>query len=145
MNRPFPDKHRTNYWLMVFALYALAEVCIQLLFFVVLNNFGTRPISLIEIHLLMWVFQCLLIWPIWWVAWSVRKTKIPIQVIVNLAFYIIYSYIWFGPVQDLIGYLYDNLIITTRSADNRLEAILDSGDEYSYLNYQMLKHAFRLS
>ncbi|HEV7783178.1 MAG TPA: histidine kinase [Chitinophagaceae bacterium] len=142
---PFAHKAGTNYWLKVFALYALTEACIQLLFFIVLNNFGTRPISLVEIHLLMWIFQCLLIWPIWWVAWSVRKTKIIVRVFVNLAFYIIYSYIWFGPVQDLIGHLYDNLIQVTRTEGKRIPAILDNGDEYSYLNYQLLKHAFRLS
>jgi hypothetical protein len=142
---PFSDKAGTNYWFKVFALYALTEACIQLLFLIVLNNFGNRPISLIEIHGLMWVFQCLLIWPIWWVAWSVRKKKIILQVFVNLGFYIIYSYAWFGPVQDLIGYLYNDLIQVTRPADKRIAAILDNGDEYSYLNYQLLKHAFRLS
>ncbi len=142
---PFSDKAGTNYWFKVFALYALTEACIQLLFFIVLNNFGQRPISLIEIHLLMWVFQCLLIWPIWWVAWSVRKTKIIVQVLVNLAFYIIYSYAWFGPVQGLIGPLYDSMITVTRAPADRIPAILDSGDQYSYLNYQLLKHAFRLS
>jgi hypothetical protein len=145
MPRPFTDKQRTNYWFKVFALYALAEACIQILFFIVLNNFGAQPISLPEIHFLMWVFQCLLIWPIWWVAWSVRRKKVMVQVVVNLAFYIIYSYIWFDPVQDLIGYLYDNMILATRVEEKRIPAILDNGDEYSYINYQLLKHAFRLS
>ena len=142
---PFHHKEETRYWLKVFALYALVEALIQLLFFVILNNFGTRPISIIEMHLLMWFFQCLLIWPIWWVAWSVRKKKIIVQIFVNIAFYILYSYVWFGPVQDTIGYLYYNLQQLTRTESNRLVAMLDSGDQYSYLNYQLLKHAFRLS
>lgn len=145
MNGPTDHKAVRRYWLKVFVLYALTEACIQLLFYIVLNNFGTRPISLIEVHFLMWIFQCLLIWPIWWVAWSVRKTKIVVQVLVNLGFYILYSYIWFGPVQDLVGYLYDRMILVTQQPANRIPAILDSGDQYSYLNYQLLKHAFRLS
>jgi Histidine kinase len=138
-------KVAARYWLKVFAVYALVEAVIQLLFLYLLNNFGTRPISNIEIHLLMWLFQCLLIWPIWWVAWSVRKKTIIIQVIVNLVFYIAYSYLWFGPVQDAIGYLHNELQQITRTENNRVQAILDSGNEYSYLNYQLLKHAFRIS
>lgn len=135
----------TKYWLRVFALYAVAEACIQILFLVVLNNFGDRQISLPEIHLLMWFFQCLLIAPIWWVAWSIRKKPVVVQVIANLAFYIFYSYLWFGPVQNLVGYLYEHLLLITRPESQRIPAILDSGDESSYINYQLLKHAFRLS
>ena len=142
---PFHHKAETRYWLKVFALYALVEALIQLLFFVILNNFGTRPISIIEIHLVMLCFQCLLIWPIWWVAWFVRKKKLIIQILVNFVFYIAYSYLWFGPVQDAIGYSYNSLQQLTRTESNRLVAMLDSGDQYSYLNYQLLKHAFRLS
>lgn len=142
---PFHNKTIASYWLRVFALYALVEALIQLLFFVILNNFGTRPISIIEFHILMLFFQCLLIWPIWWVAWSVRKQKLITQIFVNLGFYIVYSYLWFGPVQDIIGYLYNNLLTLTRTEGNRLAPSLDRGDQYSYLNYQLLKHAFRLS
>ncbi len=138
-------KAMTRYWLKVFALYSLVEAIIQLLFFFVLNNFGTTPISTLEIHFLMWVFQCLLIWPIWWVAWSLRKKKIVVQILASIGFYVVYSYAWFGPVQNVIGYLYDNLQELTRTENDRLKAILDSGDQYSYLNYQLLKHAFRLS
>ena len=134
-----------NYWLKVFALYALAEACVQLLFFFILNNFGTRRIGIIEFHLVMWVFQCLLIWPIWWVAWSVRQRSLIIQIGVNISFYVVYSYAWFGPVQDAIGFIYNNLQELTRSAGDRQEGYLDRGNEYSYLNYQLLKHAFRLS
>lgn len=134
-----------RYWLNLFALYALVEAGIQLIFFIILNNFGQKQISLIEIHFIMWVFQCLLIWPIWWVAWLVRKKGIALQILVNLAFYIGYSYIWFGPVQNVIGWLYNHLLQFTRLPGNRLPAILDTGSEYSYLNYQLLKHAFRLS
>jgi Histidine kinase len=145
MFRSFHHTTATWYWLNVFALYALVEAIIQLLFFFILNNFGTRPISHIEFHLLMWIFQCLLIWPVWWVASLVQKEKIVIQVLVNAGFYIFYSYVWFGPVQELIGYLYNNLEELTRTPENRIEAMLDNGSQYSYLNYQLLKHAFRLS
>lgn len=142
---PFHNKTVASYWLKVFALYALAEACIQIILFTILNYFGTRPIGLIEFHLVMWLFQCLLIWPIWWVAWKVRQQKLFVQVLVNIGFYVIYSYFWFGPVQDAIGYLYNNLQQLTRAEDNRLAPYLDRGYEYSYLNYQLIKHAFRLS
>ncbi len=142
---PFHHKAEANYWLRVFAVYAIVEAAIQLLFFLLLNNFGTRPISNLEIHLLMWFFQCLLIWPIWWVARSVRSKKVFIQILVNLGFYIAYSYVWFGPVQQIIGYLHNSLQYITRAESARIEAILDSGNQYSYLNYQLLKHTFRLS
>lgn len=145
MIKIFGDKALAKYWFNVFAWYALVEAFIQLLFFIVLNNFGTGPISLIEIHFLMWGFQCLLILPIWWVAWWVRNTSLALQVIVNLVFYLVYSHFWFGPVQDVIGYLYYHFIETTRNPSNRIEAILDSGDQYSYINYQLLKHSFRLA
>jgi hypothetical protein len=142
---PFHHKQQTSYWLKVFALYALIEACIQLLFLLILNNFGSQRISIPEYHLIMLFFQCLLIWPIWWVAWSVRKKKIIIQVIVNLSFYIVYSIIWFGPVQDAIAFLYNNLQEFTRPVTDRQVPYLDRGNEYSFLNYQLLKHAFRLS
>ena len=142
---PFHHKAVAAYWLKVFAWYALTEACIQILFFIILNNFGTQRIGIIEFHLVMWLFQCLLIWPIWWVAWLVRQKKIVIQILVNIAFYAIYSYYWFGPVQDAIGFLYNHLQEITRAADDRQTPYLDRGYEFSYLNYQLLKHAFRLS
>jgi Histidine kinase len=145
MRRPFYHTPGASYWLKVFALYALAEACIQLLFLVVLNNFGNRRISIIEFHGVMWVFQCVLICPIWWVASAVKNKSLLIQVIVNLGFYIIYSYCWFGPVQEWIGFLYNNLQQITRPPGDRQVALLDNGSEYSYLNYQLIKHAFRLS
>jgi Histidine kinase len=145
MTWPFRHKAEANFWLNVFALYALAEACIQLLYFIILNNFGTNRISILEIHLVMWFFQCLLIGPIWWVAWTVRKKNLVIQIIVNLAFYVLYSFFWFGPVQEAINYLYNNIQELTRSVTDRQVAYLDRGNEYSYLNYQLLKHAFRLS
>jgi hypothetical protein len=145
MTWPFHHKAETGYWLKVFAFYALTEASIQLLFFFLLNTFGKNSISIIEYHLVMWFFQCVLIWPIWWVAWSVRKKGLAIQVIVNLAFYGVYTYIWFGPVQDAIGYLYSEFIQVTRPPEERLQAYLDRGYEYSFLNYQLLKHAFRLA
>ena len=139
------DKAASVYWLKAFALYAFMEACIQLLFFFILNNFGIRRISILEYHLVMLFFQCLLILPIWWVAWLVRKQTILIQVAVNLAFYALYTYIWFGPVQDAIAYLYNNLQEITRPVTDRQVPNLDRGNEYSFLSYQLLKHAFRLS
>jgi len=138
-------KKETNYWLKVFALYALVETCIQLLFFFILNNFGTQRISILEYHLVMLFFQCLLILPIWWLAWLVRQQTVIIQVAVNLIFYALYSYIWFGPVQDAIAYLYSNLQEITRPVSDRQVPYLDRGNEFSFLSYQLLKHAFRLS
>lgn len=144
---PWPLHHteQTRYWLKVFALYALIEACIQLLFLIILNNFGTRRISIPEYHLVMLFFQCLLIVPIWWVAWVVRKKKIAVQIITNLAFYTAYSVLWFGPVQDAIAFLYNHLQELTRPVSDRQIPYLDRGNEYSFLNYQLLKHAFRLS
>jgi Histidine kinase len=141
----FHHKAQINYWLKVFALYALTEACIQLLFFFILNNFGTKRISIVEFHFVMLLFQCVLIIPIWWVAWSVSRKKIIVQILVNIIFYAGYTYIWFGPVQDIIAYLYNNLQEITRPVSDRQAPRLDSGNEYSYLNYQLLKHAFRLS
>ncbi len=139
------DKAAAGYWLKVFALYALMEVCIQLTFLFILNNFGTKRISIFEFHLVMWIFQCLLIWPIWGMAWLVRKENIALQITVNLVFYVVYSYFWFGPVQQAIGYIYQVLQESTRPINDRQTAYLDKGDDSSYLNYQLLKHAFRLS
>lgn len=93
----------------------------------------------------MLFFQCLLIWPIWWVAWQVRNKNIAVQIVVNLAFYVGYSIFWFGPVQDAIEFLYNHLQSWTRSVADRQVAYLDRGYEYSFLNYQLLKHCFRLS
>ncbi|MGH2553490.1 MAG: histidine kinase [Chitinophagaceae bacterium] len=142
---PFQNKTIASYWLKVFVLYALIEACIQLMFYFILNNFGTRRISIIEYHLVMWLFQCLLIWFIWWVAWSVRQKKLVVQILGNIFFYVIYSYCWFGPVQDAIAYLYNNFQEITRPVNDRAVPFLDRGNEYSFLNYQLLKHAFRLS
>jgi Histidine kinase len=142
---PFNHTTERRYWGKVFALYALTEVCVQLLFFIIINNFGAGRISIIEFHLVMWSFQCLLIWPIWWMAHLVRKQPIFIQVILNALFFIAYTWCWFGPVQDAIAFVYDHLQEVTRAASGRQVPRLDSGEEYSYLNYQLLKHAFRLS
>jgi hypothetical protein len=79
------------------------------------------------------------------VASLVRNRNIAVQVLVNLLFYVAYSFFWFGPVQEVIGWLYHHLLIYTRSPENRIRAVLDRGYDYSYLNYQLLKHGFRLS
>ncbi len=142
---PFHDKEQSRYWLKVFLLYTGVEACIQLMFFITLNNFGTQRISILEYHLVMLLFQCVLIWPIWWVAWSVRNKNILVQVFVNVAFYVIYSFVWFGPVQDAIGAVYNEFQSITRPPSDRQVPYLDRGYEYSFLNHQLLKHAFRLS
>ena len=72
----FQDKAQTRYWLKVFALYALAEALVQLIFFFLFNTFDNSAGSYLEYHGVMWLFHCVLIWPLWWVAWSVRKQKI---------------------------------------------------------------------
>ena len=142
---PFQNKLLANYWLKVFALYALTEACIQLLFLYILNNYGSTTISNWEFHFIMWVFQCLLIYPIWWMASLVSKRSIPLQIITAVGFYIIYTYIWFGPVQDAVAYLHNHLQRITRPKEDRIDAYVDRVNEYSYINYQLLKHAFRLS
>jgi hypothetical protein len=142
---PFHHKALANYWLKAFAIYALVEACIQLLFCYILNNFGQSRMSNLEFHAIMWMFQCILIWPIWWVAWIVRKKNIMTQVLVNLGFYFIYSSCWFGPVQQAIEYLHQHLQLLTREPGHRIPSVVDSGSNSAYLNYQFLKHGFRLS
>jgi hypothetical protein len=138
-------KNKTAYWLKVFALYALVEACIQLLLYFTINYFGTRRTSIPEYHLVMLLFQCVLILPIWGVAWLVRKQTIAVQVIINIAFYILYTYVWFNPVQDAIAFVYNHFQQLTRPVYDRQTAHLDRGGEAAFLNYQLLKHAFRLS
>lgn len=142
---PFHNKSLANYWLKAFALYALVEACIQLLFCYILNKFGEKQISNLEFHTIMWIFQCILIWPIWWVAWSLRKKTIPVQVAVNILFYFFYSYGWFGPVQQLIETLHQQIQLVTRVPGERIPTPIDNAGNSSYLNYQLLKHGFRLS
>jgi len=137
---PFYDKKLTRYWLNIFALYALTEACIQLLFNFILNNFSSRPISNLEFHAIMWVFQCVTILPIWWITHSVRKKPLIIQVFVNLLFFIVYSYFWFGFIQNTIYFLHQQLQEMTRLKINRLQTPADSS-----VSYQLLKHSFRLS
>lgn len=142
---PFYDKALLRYWLKVFALYVLVEAGMQLLFLFILNNFGSKRISTAEFHLVMLLFQSLLIWPIWWVAKSLLKQNVLLQFLANAIFYVLYTYFWFGPVQDAIAATYDFLQAITRAASDRQPPPLDDGSKYSYLNYQLLKHAFRLS
>ncbi|MGQ0739066.1 MAG: histidine kinase [Bacteroidota bacterium] len=141
----FQDKAQTRYWLKVFALYALAEALVQLIFFFLFNTFNNSGGSYLEYHGVMWLFHCLLIWPLWWMAWSVRKQTILVQVLVNLAFFFVYSYCWFGPLQEAVAYLYNNLLDLTRPGNTVDGPTIDSHRHYSILNYQLLKHTFRLS
>ena len=143
MTWPFHNRPQAKYWLKVFGLYALFEACIQLLYNYLINEYGKRPISNLEFHGIMWLFQCLLIWPIWWVAWSVHRKKTGIQVIVNLSFFIVYSIIWFGPVQDIIQFLHQEIQQLVRIPSNRIKTPVDAAADL--LPYQLLKHTFRLS
>lgn len=142
---PFHDRLQAKYWLKVFGLYALAEAAIQLIFLYILNNYGSRPISNWEFHFIMWVFQCLLIWPIWWMAWLLCGQSIILQITTAIGFYILYSYFWFGPVQETISFFHERLQDLTRSPQTRMKGLVDQANNYSYINYQLLKHAFRLS
>lgn len=139
---PFHNKSLAGYWLKVFGFYALFEAFIQLLFNFLLNTYGAIQISNLEFHAVMWLFQCLLIWPIWWVAYSVHKKNVGVQVLINLTFFIVYTYLWFGPVQDGVQWLHDNLQQLTLSSEKRLATPVDTPD---FIHYQLLKHAFRLS
>lgn len=142
---PFRNKEETRYWLKVFGYYTLAEAAVQLIFFFIFNTFTRQEGSNVEYHLLMLVFHCLLIWPIWWVAQLVHRQPVYIQVLVNLAFAFIYGYFWFGPVQDLFAYLYNNILDLTQPEQEHSGPTLDSYMHFQILNYQIVKHAFRLS
>lgn len=142
---PFNSRPVANYWLKVFAWYALTEACIQLMFLFILNNFGTRQISNWEFHLIMWVFQCVLVWPIWWMAHLVSEKSILVQVLTAVGFYLLYSWFWFGPVQEAVYVVHTKLQEVTRPLDERIAGYVDRASDYSYINYQLLKHSFRLS
>jgi hypothetical protein len=78
-------------------------------------------------------------------AWLVSRKSILVQIFTAIGFYLVYTYIWFGPVQDAVAYLHDHLQRVTRPEKDRVVAYVDRVNEYSYINYQLLKHAFRLS
>lgn len=143
MTWPFHNRTQAKYWLKVFGLYALFEGFIQLLYNYLLNEYGKRPISNLEFHGMMWFFQCVLIWPIWWVAWSVHKKNVAIQLLVNLSFFIVYSIIWFGPVQEIIQSLHQGLQQLLRPPSKWIVTPVDAASDL--LPYQLLKHTFRLS
>ncbi|MEO8405708.1 MAG: histidine kinase [Chitinophagaceae bacterium] len=142
MRWPFHNRAQANYWLKVFGIYALVEACIQLLFNYLLNHFRHEPISNPEFHVIMWVFQCICIWPIWWVAYAVHKKKTITQVIVNILFFAVYSYIWLGPLQDVIRFLHQQWQGASRPVAEQITTPVDSLFTFYY---QLLKHAFRLS
>jgi Histidine kinase len=88
----------------------------------------------------MWVCQCIMIWPIWWVAHSVYNKPVTTQIVINLLFFIAYSFFWFGPVQDCIRFLHQHLQQITVPVEKRLPTPVDTS-----VKYQILKHCFRLS
>jgi sensor histidine kinase YesM len=142
---PLHDKTHTRYWLKVFGLYVLVEACIQLLFYYLINHYGQETFGNVEFHVIMWFFQCLLIWPIWWVAHALRKKSIALQLIGNLVFFVAYSYLWFYPVQQAIAFLHQHLQLLTRPEGQRLPTTIDNAADFNYVSYQFLKHAFRIS
>lgn len=129
----------------MFVLYALAEAAMQLFFYILINHFRTPRVSIPEHHAVMWVFQCLFILPIWLLAKLLYRQPVIIQIVLHAVFYVIYSYAWFGPVQDAFVFFYSQLQEITRSISDRHAAVPDRGSEYSYLKHQLLKHSFRLS
>ena len=139
---PFHNKALAGYWLKVFALYAAMEAIIQLLFLYILNRFAVTPISNLPFHGLMWAFQCLFIWPVWWVAHTAKSKSIAAQLTVHFLFFVLYSFFWFEAVQDLIRFLHTHLQRMTLPAQKRLPTPVDSAVN---LHYQLLKHGFRLS
>lgn len=142
---PFRHKAEARYWLKAFSFYALAETSVQLIFFFIFNTFTRSEGSNIEYHLLMVMFHCMLIWPIWWVARAVRKQHIAVQVLANLAFAFVYGWCWFGPVQHVFSSAYNNLLDLTRPGVVHAGLSVDSSMHYSIINFQIVKHAFRLS
>src|SRR5689334_4565870 len=90
------DSHK--YWLRVYLLYVAFEACVQLFFFVTLNISKESQFSDIEFHIVMWVFQCLFVLPIWFTAYLFRKKPAWQQIIANIIFFIIYTFLWYGPV-----------------------------------------------
>jgi len=137
---PFHNKTLAAYWLKVFTIYALIEACIQLLFNFILNHFLSQRISNLGFHAIMWLFQCVMIWGIWWVANAVYGKRLVTQIFVNLVFFGVYSYFWFGPVQDCVRFLHQLLQQFTLPAAERLPTPVDTS-----LKYQVIKHSFRLS
>lgn len=142
---PFRHREERRYWFKIFGWYAVAEATVQVIFFFIFNTFTRSEGSNIEYHVLMLFFHCLLIWPIWWVARLVRRKPVMVQILVNLAFAFFYGYFWFGPVQDIFAFLYNHILNITRPGTRHTGSTIDSSMHYAILNYQILKHAFRLS
>jgi hypothetical protein len=133
-----------QYWLRVYGWYALAEAGIQLIFYFVLNHFGTQPISNIPFHCIMWVAQCLMIFPIWYVAFVSLRVFVGWQVAINTVFFVLYSFFWFGAVQAAILFVYEPLQQWLLPPAKQLTATVDSLENIDFVPYQVLKHAFRL-
>lgn len=142
---PFRYKKERRYWLKVFGWYAVTEATVQFIFFFIFNTFTRTEGSNLEYHLLMLLFHCVLIWPIWWVARAVRKQPVAVQVLVNVCFAFVYGYFWFVPVQEVFAVVYKELLDITQPGNTYSGPTIDSNMHYAVLNYQLLKHAFRLS
>src|SRR6185503_1247847 len=105
MRWPSLQQDSTRYWIRVYLLYVAFEACVQLFFFLTLNISAARQISDIEMHFLMWIFQCVFVLPIWYIAYLLRKKAAWQQVIANTVFFIGYTFFWYGPVMHGLGFL----------------------------------------
>jgi hypothetical protein len=142
MRWPSLQQNNTRYWIRVYLLYVAFEASVQLFFLVTLNIFEWNRISDIEVHLLMWIFQCVLILPIWWVAYLFRGKEVWQQVIANSIFFILYTFFWYGPVMQWLATLHVQLQqITQPNNTDRVVAVVDT---WTFFHYQLLKHAWRL-
>lgn len=142
MRWPSLQHDSTRYWIRVYLLYIAFEACVQLFFYLTLNIFDSLRVSDPETHLLMWLFQCVLLLPIWYIAYLFRKKAVWIQIITNFSFFIIYTLFWYGPAMEWLGALHDQLQqITTPDKTKRIAAVVDT---WRLLYYQILKHAWRI-
>jgi len=136
MRGPTLQQASTQYWLKVYLLYVAFEACVQLFFFLTLNISEARQISDIEMHLLMWIFQCVFVLPIWYIAYLFRKRAAWEQVIANTVFFIGYTFFWYGPAMQWLGTLHVQLQqIIEPNNPNKLAATVDT---WAFFYYQVL-------
>jgi hypothetical protein len=70
---------------------------------------------------------------------------VAVQIAVNLAVALLYGYAWLIPVQDIFGSAYNAVLDITQPGTKHTGSTIDSKLHYSIINFQILKHAFRLS
>jgi Histidine kinase len=57
----------------------------------------------------------------------------------------VYGYLWLVPVQDVFAFVYNTILDVTQPGTKHSNPTIDSKLHFTILNYQILKHAFRLS